>query len=462
MKSFDRRTETEPFCPRSEAEAGARISSRSTGARGHTFRGWPEHVHTAIRPGGLKPLLRAPTRGKYLEVPAEDRRPEGTRLSGGAGGALLRRCQPTSAYSSVRLRRGSPSADGASCSRPVGSSPSDAGATLAHGRLIRGAPRRLDRLDRDLGHLPCETTFDLCRGRAMPIVSTPRSLDLAHLRTALWFHQQQATRFVSLTLRRTPLLGSLASRSRRLGIGARARPWPPRAPHGPCPSRSRGPPYRRRATMAAAPRAEIGGSANLKDPCRCRQIAKLRGRDPRPSIQGAGRDEGSVVAEITTWPPYCRPQARARFSVGPDTYSRTDRRRLDLGLAGVHGHVNEDGAGVFHGSVARRVRAAPPRSRRRRSEDVPAIAVNRVTHHGVMRASASHPRRPAHRKIETAPVSDRLRGPPRVPFAKLDCGTSKRRSASLPRVHRARCPRARRPRSPASSSWSARLMARRS
>jgi hypothetical protein len=33
----------------------------------------------------------------------------------------------------------------------------------------------------------------------MPIVSTPRSLDLAHLRTALWFHQRQAlTRFVNL------------------------------------------------------------------------------------------------------------------------------------------------------------------------------------------------------------------------------------------------------------------------
>jgi hypothetical protein len=33
----------------------------------------------------------------------------------------------------------------------------------------------------------------------MPAVSTPRSLDLAHLRTALWFHQQERLmRFVSL------------------------------------------------------------------------------------------------------------------------------------------------------------------------------------------------------------------------------------------------------------------------
>ena len=33
----------------------------------------------------------------------------------------------------------------------------------------------------------------------MPIVSTPRSLDLAHLRTALWFHEREPlARFVSL------------------------------------------------------------------------------------------------------------------------------------------------------------------------------------------------------------------------------------------------------------------------
>ncbi len=33
----------------------------------------------------------------------------------------------------------------------------------------------------------------------MPVVPTPRSLDLAHLRTALWFHTREAlTRFVTL------------------------------------------------------------------------------------------------------------------------------------------------------------------------------------------------------------------------------------------------------------------------
>ena len=42
-------------------------------------------------------------------------------------------------------------------------------------------------------------TLDLCASRVIPLVTTPRSLDLVHLRTALWFHQQQPlSRFVSL------------------------------------------------------------------------------------------------------------------------------------------------------------------------------------------------------------------------------------------------------------------------
>jgi hypothetical protein len=58
----------------------------------------------------------------------------------------------------------------------------------------------LDRLARDLDHFALrDLTLDLCRSRVLPIVSTPRSLDLAHLRTAVWFHQEGAlTRFVSL------------------------------------------------------------------------------------------------------------------------------------------------------------------------------------------------------------------------------------------------------------------------
>jgi hypothetical protein len=44
-----------------------------------------------------------------------------------------------------------------------------------------------------------DLTFDLCSSMTMPVVSTPRSLDLAHLRTALWFHQQKKlNRFVTL------------------------------------------------------------------------------------------------------------------------------------------------------------------------------------------------------------------------------------------------------------------------
>jgi len=44
-----------------------------------------------------------------------------------------------------------------------------------------------------------DLTLDLCASRTMPVVSIPRSLDLAHLRTALWFHEQEKlTRFVSL------------------------------------------------------------------------------------------------------------------------------------------------------------------------------------------------------------------------------------------------------------------------
>ena len=36
-----------------------------------------------------------------------------------------------------------------------------------------------------------DLTLDLCGFMTMPVVSTPRSMALAHLRTALWFHQQE-------------------------------------------------------------------------------------------------------------------------------------------------------------------------------------------------------------------------------------------------------------------------------
>jgi hypothetical protein len=77
--------------------------------------------------------------------------------------------------------------------------------TLVHlsraGRLSpEDAQGALERLSSDLAQFSLrDLTLDLCRSSAMPIVSTPRSLDLAHLRTALWFHEHEPlTRFVSL------------------------------------------------------------------------------------------------------------------------------------------------------------------------------------------------------------------------------------------------------------------------
>ena len=44
-----------------------------------------------------------------------------------------------------------------------------------------------------------DLTVDWCEASAVPAVSTPRSLDLAHLRTALWFHAEGSIdRFVTL------------------------------------------------------------------------------------------------------------------------------------------------------------------------------------------------------------------------------------------------------------------------
>lgn len=58
----------------------------------------------------------------------------------------------------------------------------------------------LDRLRADVDRMVLrDLTLDLCSGLLMPAASTPRSLDLAHLRTALTFHSQAPlTRFVSL------------------------------------------------------------------------------------------------------------------------------------------------------------------------------------------------------------------------------------------------------------------------
>jgi len=44
-----------------------------------------------------------------------------------------------------------------------------------------------------------DLTLDLCASNLVPAIATPRSLDLAHLRTALWFHaDERLSRFVTL------------------------------------------------------------------------------------------------------------------------------------------------------------------------------------------------------------------------------------------------------------------------
>ncbi|MEO6597331.1 MAG: hypothetical protein ABIP94_21515 [Planctomycetota bacterium] len=57
-----------------------------------------------------------------------------------------------------------------------------------------------DRLRSDLeGFSLRDVTLDLCLPTMMPATMLPRSLDLLHLRTAMWFHAQSPlTRFVSL------------------------------------------------------------------------------------------------------------------------------------------------------------------------------------------------------------------------------------------------------------------------
>ncbi len=58
----------------------------------------------------------------------------------------------------------------------------------------------LERIDRDAGLFVLrDVTRDLCDAAPMTAVPTPRSLDLAHLRTALWFHSAEPIdRFVTL------------------------------------------------------------------------------------------------------------------------------------------------------------------------------------------------------------------------------------------------------------------------
>ena len=58
----------------------------------------------------------------------------------------------------------------------------------------------VDQLRHDQGNLILQDlTLEVCSEPRMPVLSTPRSLDLVHLQTALWFHQQTPLeRFLSL------------------------------------------------------------------------------------------------------------------------------------------------------------------------------------------------------------------------------------------------------------------------
>jgi predicted nucleic acid-binding protein len=58
----------------------------------------------------------------------------------------------------------------------------------------------LDRMEEDRSRFVLrDLTLDLCDSNLLPAVATPRSLDLVHLRTALWFHAAEPIdRFVSM------------------------------------------------------------------------------------------------------------------------------------------------------------------------------------------------------------------------------------------------------------------------
>jgi hypothetical protein len=50
----------------------------------------------------------------------------------------------------------------------------------------------LERVAADVKHFVLrDLTLDLCDAHPLPAVATPRSLDLVHLRTALWFHRSE-------------------------------------------------------------------------------------------------------------------------------------------------------------------------------------------------------------------------------------------------------------------------------
>jgi len=73
---------------------------------------------------------------------------------------------------------------------------------LAREGTLRAAQYKtcIDRVEQDTElFLLRDLTLELCESYMLPAVATPRSLDLAHLRTALWFHAaEQIERFVTM------------------------------------------------------------------------------------------------------------------------------------------------------------------------------------------------------------------------------------------------------------------------
>ena len=58
----------------------------------------------------------------------------------------------------------------------------------------------MDRMEQDMDLFTLrDLTLELCQSNVLPAVATPRSLDLAHIRTALWFHaSEKIDRFVTM------------------------------------------------------------------------------------------------------------------------------------------------------------------------------------------------------------------------------------------------------------------------
>ena len=73
----------------------------------------------------------------------------------------------------------------------------------------------MDRVEADMrAFVLRDLTLELCESNILPAIATPRSLDLAHLRTALWFHAaERIERFVTLD-------GSQQQAAKELGLPA--------------------------------------------------------------------------------------------------------------------------------------------------------------------------------------------------------------------------------------------------